>query len=74
VGNLASQIPIPTRLAGTGVECDDLARGRGLNDVAAEVDRSAPQRFREWGLTVYRDEDIWERLGLMPPQKYAIAP
>ena len=25
-----------------------------------------PERFRRWGLTVYREETIWERLGLMP--------
>src|SRR5262249_18384060 len=24
----------------------------------------SPARFREWGLTVYREEDIWIRLGL----------
>jgi len=32
-----------------------------------------PERFREWGLTVYRDEDIWARLDLIPPQKYEFA-
>ncbi len=30
-------------------------------------EKHTPRRFREWGLTVYRSEAIWERLGLLPP-------
>ncbi len=29
-------------------------------------DAHSPERFREWGLTVYCEEAIWTRLGLLP--------